>query len=81
MSVLPTHHWYVVNSDLDRDLGIEMVKDMIATFASSHEKRLQNHTKFQASRLLNVSNISRRRKQEKLFEIDVKILIDSMELS
>jgi hypothetical protein len=31
--------WYVRNSDLRRDLGIEAVTDIIAKFAKSHEKR------------------------------------------
>jgi hypothetical protein len=44
--------WYVRNSALHRDLGIETVVDIIATFANSHEKRLQNHINIEASRLL-----------------------------
>jgi hypothetical protein len=35
--------WYFRNSDLHRDLGIETITDIIAKFAKSHEKRLQNH--------------------------------------
>jgi hypothetical protein len=50
--------WYVRNSD-HRDLGIEMVADIIAKFAKSHEKRLQDHINIEASRLLNVNNITR----------------------
>jgi hypothetical protein len=30
--------WYVRNSDLHRDLGIETVTDIIAKFAKSHER-------------------------------------------
>jgi hypothetical protein len=37
--------WYVHNSDLHRDLGIETVADIIAKFANSHAKRLQRDSK------------------------------------
>jgi hypothetical protein len=50
-------HWYVQNSDLYCDFGIETVTDIIAKFAKSHEERLQDHIDIEASRLLNV-NIS-----------------------
>jgi uncharacterized protein YeeX (DUF496 family) len=50
--------WYVRNSDLHRDLGIKAVTDIIVMFANSHEKRLQDHINSEASRLLNVNNIS-----------------------
>jgi hypothetical protein len=50
--------WYVRNSD-HRDLGIEKVTDIIAKFAKSHEKRLEDHINIEASRLLNVNNITR----------------------
>ena len=61
--------WYVRNSDLHRDLGIETVTDIIAKSATSHEKRLQNHVNIEASRLLNVNNIIRRLKRKKPFEL------------
>jgi hypothetical protein len=61
--------WYVRNSDLHRDLGIETATDIIAKFAKSHEKRLQNHINIEASRLLNVNNITRRLKRKKPFEL------------
>jgi hypothetical protein len=54
--------WYIRNSDLQRDLGIETVTDIVTRFASSHKKRLQNHIKSEVSRLLNVQNIPRRLK-------------------
>jgi uncharacterized protein YeeX (DUF496 family) len=59
--------WYVRNSDLHCDLGIETVTDIIAKFAKSHEKRLQDHINIEASRLLIVNNITRRLKQKKTF--------------
>jgi hypothetical protein len=46
--------WYVRNSDLHRDLGIETVTDTIVKFAKSHDKRLQDDINIEASRLLNV---------------------------
>jgi hypothetical protein len=56
------------NSD-HRDLRIEMVTDIIAKFANSHEKRLQDHINIEVFRLLNVNNITRRLKWKKLFEL------------
>jgi uncharacterized protein YeeX (DUF496 family) len=55
--------WYVRNCD-HRDLGIETVTDIIAKFAKSHEKRLHDHINTEASRLLNVNNITRRLKRK-----------------
>jgi uncharacterized protein YeeX (DUF496 family) len=66
---------YVRNSDGHLDLGIETVTDIIANFANSHEKRLQNHISIAASRLLNVNNITKRLKRKKPFE-----LVNSMEV-
>jgi uncharacterized protein YeeX (DUF496 family) len=40
--------WYVRNSGLHRDLGIETVTDIIDKFARSHEKRLQDHINTEA---------------------------------
>jgi uncharacterized protein YeeX (DUF496 family) len=64
--------WYVQNSDLHHDLEIEMVTDIIAMFANSHEKRLQDHINIEASRLLNVNNITRRLKRKKPFELVIR---------
>jgi hypothetical protein len=61
--------WYVRNSDLHRDLGIKTVTDIIAKFAKSHVKRLQDHINIEASRLLNVNNITRQLKRKKPFEL------------
>jgi hypothetical protein len=51
--------WYVRNSDLHHDLRIEMVTDVIAKFANSHEKRRQDHINIEAFRLINVNNITK----------------------
>jgi hypothetical protein len=41
----------------------------VAKFSQSHEKRLQGHINIEASRLLNVNNITRRLKQKKPFKL------------
>jgi hypothetical protein len=61
--------WNVRNSDLLCDLGIETVTDIIAKFAKCHEKILQDHINIEASRILNVNNITRRLKRKKPFEL------------
>jgi predicted GNAT family acetyltransferase len=60
--------WYVRNSD-HHDLRIERVTDIIAKFANSHEKRLQKRINTEASRLLNMNNITRQLKRKKRFEL------------
>jgi hypothetical protein len=64
--------WYIRNSDLHRDLGIETVTDIIARFAKSHEKRLQDHINIEAYRILNVNNNTRRLKRKKPFELVIR---------
>jgi uncharacterized protein YeeX (DUF496 family) len=64
--------WYFRNSDLHRDLGIETVTDIIAKFANSYKKRLQDHINIEASRLLNLNNITRRLKRKKPFELVIR---------
>jgi uncharacterized protein YeeX (DUF496 family) len=60
---------YVRNSDLHRDLGIESITDIIPKFANSQEKKLQDHINIEASRHVNVNNITRRLKRKKPFEV------------
>jgi uncharacterized protein YeeX (DUF496 family) len=55
-----------------RDLGIETVTDIIAKFAKSLEKRLQDHINIEASRLLSVNNITRRLKRKKPLELVIR---------
>jgi hypothetical protein len=64
--------WYFRNSDHHRDRGIETVTDIIAKFAKSHEKMLQDHINIEASRLLNVNNITRRLKRKTPFELLIR---------
>jgi uncharacterized protein YeeX (DUF496 family) len=74
--------WYIQHSDLHRDLGIETVTDIIAKFANSHERRLQNHIDTESSNLLNVKNITKRLKRKKPFGlVRHKTLSHSMEVS
>jgi hypothetical protein len=73
---------YVRNSDLHRDLGIETITDIIAKFAKSHEKRLQEHINIEPSRLLDVNNITRNSNgRNRLNLLDVRTLSDSMDVS
>jgi hypothetical protein len=60
--------WYVRNSDLHRDLGIEMVTNIIDKFANCRKKRLQDHINIEAPRLLTMNNTTRRLKRKKPFE-------------
>jgi uncharacterized protein YeeX (DUF496 family) len=60
---------YVRNSDIHRDLGIETVTDIIANFANSHEKRLQDPINIEASKILNMNSITRRFKRNEAFEL------------
>jgi hypothetical protein len=74
--------WYFRNSDLHRDLGIETVTDIIAKFTKSHENRLHYHINIEASRLVNVNNITRRLKRKKPFELVIRrTLSGSMDVS
>ena len=61
--------WFIRNSDLHRDLQMELVADIIARFANSHQLRLQNHINIEVFRLLDVRNITRRLKRTKPFEL------------
>lgn len=61
--------WYVRNSDLHRDLGVEMVADEVKHFAKKHEERLHNHKNVEAIQLLDQRGIVRRLKRTKPFEL------------
>jgi hypothetical protein len=61
--------WYVRNSDIHLDLGVETVASIIARHVISHENRLQHHVNEDASRLLNVQHLVRRLKRTKPFEL------------
>jgi len=61
--------WYIRNTDLHRDLQMEMVKTKIGKFAKKHEVRLLHHVIFEAIRLLEYSELVRRFKRTNLFEL------------
>jgi hypothetical protein len=54
------------------DVSEEPGASIIAKFAKSHEKRLQDHINIEASRILNVFNITRRLKRKKPFELVIR---------
>jgi hypothetical protein len=73
--------WYIRNSDLHRDLGIETVTDIIAKFVKPHEKRLQDHINIERSRLLNVNITRRLSGRNRLNWLYVRTLSDSIDVS
>lgn len=44
--------WYVKNSDVHGDLGVEMVADIIRTIALKHELQLHKHVTIEAIQML-----------------------------
>jgi hypothetical protein len=61
--------WYVRNADLHRDLNMEMVTAEIRRFARKHEERLLLHDNVEAIQLLDNSELLRRLKRTKPFEL------------
>lgn len=61
--------WYVRNSDIHRDLGVNMVSCEIQRYAESHEERLHQHTNVEAIQLLDNGGLVRRLKRRKPFEL------------
>ena len=47
---------YLTNKELHNDLQIPTVEDVTREYANKHEKRLLNHIKVEAIRLLDISN-------------------------
>jgi hypothetical protein len=62
-------HWYIRNSELHRDLQVEMVTNEIGKFAKKHEERLLHHVNVEAIQLLDNSELGRRLKKKKPFEL------------
>jgi len=60
--------WYVRNPDLHSDLKMEMVTAEIRRFAKKHEERLL-HYNVEAIQLLDNSELLRRLKRTKPFEL------------
>ena len=61
--------WYLRNDNLHRDLEMEFVFKEIYKFAESHEKRLHHHVNVEAIQLLDNTDIVRRLKRTKPFEL------------
>jgi hypothetical protein len=60
---------YVRNVDLHRDLKMEMVTAEIKRFARKHEERLHHHDNVEAIQLLDNTELLRRLKRTKRFEL------------
>lgn len=52
--------WYIRNSDLHRDLGIDTVDEIITKYAIAHHTKLQSHKNEEAARLFYDSITERR---------------------
>jgi hypothetical protein len=61
--------WYVRNADLYRDLRIEMLTAEVRRFARKHEERLLHHDNVEAIQLLDNSELIRRLRRTKPFEL------------
>lgn len=61
--------WYIRNDDLHRDLRMDFVDNVIKNFAEAHEYRLHHHVNVEAIQLLDNTNIVRRLKRTKPFEL------------
>jgi hypothetical protein len=61
--------WCVRNSDIHRDLEIDTVDKEIKNFERKHEDRLHQHTNVEALQILEKSDIVRRLKRVKPFEL------------
>lgn len=61
--------WYIRNNDLHRDLKVEYVAEEIQKIARRHEERLYRHVNVEVVRLLDNTDIVRRLKRTKPFEL------------
>jgi hypothetical protein len=61
--------WYMRNSNLHGDLEIDTVDKEMKRFAWKHEDQLHQHTNVEALQLLDSSDIVRRLKRVKPFEL------------
>jgi hypothetical protein len=61
--------WYYRNDHLHRDLKIPTIRQGIQWFAERHERRLYNHVNTEVLQLLDNSNLNRRLKRIKPFEL------------
>ena len=61
--------WYCRNSDIHRDLNMETVANTIKKIARNHEERLHQHVNVEALQLLDTTELVRRLKRTKPFEL------------
>ena len=61
--------WYVRNTDLHRDINMEIVTTEIRRFARKREERLLHHGNVAAIQLLDNRRLQRRPKTTKPFEL------------
>jgi hypothetical protein len=61
--------WYVRNDKIHRDLKIPTVIEEIKTFATRHEERLHGHINPEVLQILDNTNMERRLKRVKPFEL------------
>ena len=57
------------NSDLHRDLEVDVVSSEIQRFAQKHEERLHHHESVEAIELLDSMGIVRRLQRKKPFQL------------
>jgi len=61
--------WYIRNAYLHRDLQMEMVMNESGKFAKKRKERLLHHVNVETIQLLNNSELVRRLKSKKPFEL------------
>ena len=61
--------WYIRISDLHKDLKVDLVANIIKKYAEAHQRRLHHHVNVEAIQLLDNTNIVRRLKRTKPFEL------------
>ena len=61
--------WFVRNSDLNRDLEVEVVGREIQIFAWKHEERLHQHENVETIQLLDNTGIVRRLQRKKPYDL------------
>jgi hypothetical protein len=61
--------WYYRNNHLHRDLKIPMIRHEIQRFTERHKRSLHNHVNTEVLQLLYNTNLNRRLKRIKSFEL------------
>jgi hypothetical protein len=61
--------WYYGNDNIHRDLKIPTIRQEIQRFAERHKRRLHNHVNTEVLQLLDNTNLNRRLKRIKPFEL------------